>query len=89
MGAFSQTAVKQQNRIESRKNRIGEKHMTKEGFEITITDYIDSKNVTVTYEDGTIRENLTYVVIKAGSVQKIKKHNEKRHDGNHYRLPKQ
>lgn len=48
--------------------------MTKEGFEITITDYIDSKNVTVTYEDGTIRENLAYVVIKA-VLYKIKKQN--------------
>lgn len=72
---FIKGTVKQHNRIETRKNRIGEKHMTKEGFEITITDYVNSKNITVTYADGTVRDKLTYEVIKAGSVQKIKRQN--------------
>ena len=42
------------------KNRIGEKHITKQGYEIEIIKYINAHNLNIMFEDGAIIENISY-----------------------------
>ena len=56
----------------SSKNRIGETSITNKGEKITIIAYENSKKITIAFEDGTTRENITYVVFKSGQIQKEK-----------------
>ena len=42
------------------KNRIGEKHITKQGYEIEIIKYINAHNLNIMFEDGAIIENTSY-----------------------------
>ena len=50
------------------KNRVGEKHMTNDGYEVEIIEYIDSYNVLIEFKDGcTI--TVQYGHLKRGKVK--------------------
>lgn len=49
-------------------NRVGEKHLTNQGYEIEIIEYYDSKNSTIRFEDGQIYYNIEYGNIKKRTV---------------------
>lgn len=53
------------------KNRVGEKYITNDGFEIEIIEYFNSRNCTVKFEDGDIREKLWYSNVSKGAVRKF------------------
>lgn len=50
------------------KNRVGEKYVTNQGYEIEIIEYFKSSNCTVKFEDNnkTIVNNLEYSKITKG-----------------------
>ena len=50
-------------------NRVGEKHITNEGYEITIINHNGCKNYTIQFEDGNIVDGVDYRRIKSGSVR--------------------
>jgi len=50
--------------------RIGEKHITNEGYEIEIIDYKGADNCTIKFHDGTIIYNKGYNAICKGSIHK-------------------
>lgn len=52
--------------------RIGEKNISTNNGEITIIEYFDSNNITVQFEDGTIRKNTTYKSFKTGKIKPVK-----------------
>ena len=49
-------------------NRVGEKHITKQGYEIEIIDYKTSANITVKFSNGHIVKNKTYIEVISGSI---------------------
>lgn len=50
-------------------NRVGEEHINKKGESFTIIEYIDFKNCTVKFQDGTILYNINYGNIKKGALK--------------------
>ena len=53
-------------------NRVGEVHITNEGENTTITEYFNSKNCTIIFDDGIIYKNINYTSLKNGSIRKNK-----------------
>ena len=51
------------------KNRVGEKHITNEGCEIEIIEYISAANITIRFKSGIILNNRTYQNIKKGQIK--------------------
>jgi len=51
------------------KNRVGEKYITNEGYNIEIVDYINCNNCTIEFEDGGRLYNRAFVDIKRGEVK--------------------
>ena len=52
----------------NKNNRVGETKMMKCGMKCTIVEYINAKNITVQFEDGTIIKNKTYQNFKNGNI---------------------
>lgn len=52
------------------KNRLGEKHKTKQGYEVEIIEYINSLNCTIKFlnDRGNILHNIEYDRVKKGTV---------------------
>lgn len=50
-------------------NRVGEKHLTNEGYTIEIIEYFRKDNCTVRFEDGTIITNVQYEHIKGKGIK--------------------
>ncbi len=53
-------------------NRVGERHITNDGENTIITEYFNSKNCTIRFDDGTIYKNINYTSLKNGSIRKNK-----------------
>lgn len=53
--------------------KLGEKHLTYQGYEVEVIEYFNSKNCTVRFNDvrGTVREELTLVNIRRGEVKNL------------------
>jgi hypothetical protein len=51
------------------KNRVGEKHITNEGYEIEIIEYFSSFNLTIQFKDKTVLKNIQYGYIVRGSIK--------------------
>jgi len=49
-------------------NRVGEKYVTKEGYEVEIIEYVNGNDCTVRFDDGTIIKNRMFYSIKIGSI---------------------
>ena len=54
------------------KDKTGEKHITNEGYEIQIIEYLGTYKCNIQFKDGTILNNLSYHNILNGSVRKPK-----------------
>jgi hypothetical protein len=52
-----------------RKNRLGEKHVTNEGYEVEIIEYINSANCTIIFNNGCIIHNKCFDDIKKGKIR--------------------
>ena len=52
------------------KNRVGEKYITNEGYEIEIIEYFGANNCTIKFNDDTISRNKKYRHVKNGNIQK-------------------
>jgi hypothetical protein len=63
------TGVLRKGAVAKPVNRVGEKHITNQGYEIEIIEYFNSGNCTVTYPDGKIYKNKSYTNIKKGEVE--------------------
>lgn len=50
------------------KDRVGERHLTKEGYWITIIEYFGRHNCIIQFEDGTILKKTQYYNICKGSI---------------------
>ena len=50
-------------------NRIGEKHTTKEGYEVEIIEYFRWNNCTIQFEDYNVYKNIRYSHIKNGEIR--------------------
>ena len=50
-------------------NRVGEKYITNEGYEITIINHYGCKNYTIQFQDGAIIEGVDYRRIKNGAIR--------------------
>lgn len=57
--------------VENKKksNRIGEKHITNEGYEIEIIEHFIVNNYTIQFDDGTIIKNRQWVDIIKGNIK--------------------
>lgn len=53
------------------KNRVGEKHITKEGYEIEIIEYISAINCTIQFDNRVIIKNIQYGHIKNGVIKNL------------------
>lgn len=53
------------------KNRVGERHLTNEGYTITIIEYNGVNNCSIQFEDGIILNNKLYSNIKKGKIKNI------------------
>ena len=53
------------------KDRVGEKWVTNEGYEVEIVEYFGNKNCTVKFEDGILISNLQYGNIKKGNIRNV------------------
>lgn len=51
-----------------RKERIGEARVMNNGMKATITGYTNRKNITVQFEDGLVRNNVTYDAFERGKI---------------------
>lgn len=51
------------------KNRTGEVSINSKGEKMTIVDYIDSNNITIKFDDGTIVKNKKYSAFKQGIIK--------------------
>lgn len=51
-------------------DRTGERHLTNEGYWITIIEYFSSRKSTIEFGDGFIMRNIQYGHIKAGRIRK-------------------
>ena len=45
-------------------DRVGEKYITNEGYEIEIIEYFGANNCTIKFNDGTISRNKKYIYKK-------------------------
>lgn len=52
-----------------KQSRVGEKHITKEGYKIEIIEYFSSFNSTIQFEDNTILKNIQYGNIITGLIK--------------------
>lgn len=52
----------------ARKNRVGEKYITNQGYEILIIEYFYRRNCSIQFEDGVIVKNVSFGNIIRGSV---------------------
>ena len=50
------------------KNRVGEKNKNNQDIEMIIIEYYNSNNITIMFEDGNIRKDVTYSNFKKGNV---------------------
>lgn len=50
-------------------NRVGEKHITNEGYEIEIIEYFGAFNCTIQFKNGCIKDNVDYKTIKKGEIK--------------------
>lgn len=50
-------------------NRVGEKYITNEGYEVEIVEYFNSKNCTIKFKNGLILTNREFGKIKLGIVK--------------------
>lgn len=50
-------------------NRLGEKHITNEGYEVEIIEYFNCKNCTVIFENGCEIKNRSYSDLKKGKIK--------------------
>lgn len=50
-------------------NRLGERHLTNEGYWLTVTDYKTYTDCTVKFDDGGIWDKICYSAIKSGRVK--------------------
>ena len=50
--------------------RKGEKCITNEGYEVEIIEYFNNKNCSIRYEDGVIKEKVSYTNLKNGKIKK-------------------
>jgi hypothetical protein len=50
-------------------NRIGEKYITKEGYQIEIIEYIRDNNCTIKFENNIIKSNINFAHIKTGKIK--------------------
>lgn len=55
--------------MKKRGDRLGEKFLTREGYVITIVDYIGSQNCIIQFDDGTTLGEFQYDLIKRGSIK--------------------
>lgn len=53
------------------KNRVGEKHMTNEGYIVEIVEYYKATNCTIKFEDGKLVKNREYADIKKGRIKNL------------------
>lgn len=51
------------------KVKVGEKYITNEGYEVEITEYFTSTNITVQFKEGLILKNLYYQNVKKGEIK--------------------
>ena len=51
------------------KNRVGEKFITNEGYEVEIIEYFDCNNVTLKLKDNNVLTNIRFSAIKKGQVK--------------------
>ena len=50
-------------------NRVGEKYLTKEGYEIKIIEYFNSSNCTIEFDNGVVFKNIQHYNIKNGAIK--------------------
>lgn len=55
------------------KNRIGEKYITNEGYEIQIIKYFNAKNCTIMFKDGQEIDNISFHQVKTGQIKNKEK----------------
>lgn len=63
---FKSGMIKHPNHAKNK--HIGEKFLCNNGLTATITDYISYKDVTITFEDGIIKEHVAYSQLQKGSI---------------------
>ena len=71
---FKRLHLKCRTRIEAqkiltRKKYLGNKYKTNQGYEVTVIDIEDAENVTIQFEDGTIRKKIKVNCLKTGCIQ--------------------
>lgn len=59
--------------MSTKHNRVGEVNFNTKGEKMVITEYKGCSDVTVQFEDGTIREGIVYSSFKSGRVSKVKR----------------
>ena len=52
-------------------NRVGEKHTTNQGEEITIVEYTNYKNCTIMFDNGYTVSNIIYGCILKGNIKNL------------------
>lgn len=50
-------------------NRIGEKHITNDGYEVEITEYINAHNCSIQFESGLILNGIIYAHLNNGRIK--------------------
>lgn len=50
-------------------NRVGEKYITNEGYNVEVIDFFDSTNCTVLFDDGLILKNIVFFHLKNGEIK--------------------
>lgn len=50
-------------------NKTGEKHITKEGYEIEIIEYFNYCNCTIRFKNGIVLKNKRYANILSGKIK--------------------
>ena len=66
MGRY--TPVEKTKQQIQKEERLGETIVNNQGLKMTIIDYIDSTHITVKFEDGLIKENMSYRCFKRGGI---------------------
>lgn len=51
--------------------RVGEKYLTNQKYWVSIIDYVNSKNCTIRFDDGTILTNKKYHDVKNGNIKHL------------------
>lgn len=52
-----------------KKNRVGEKHITNEGYIVEITEYINVHNCSIKFENSIVLSNVYYSAVKTGQIK--------------------